>query len=224
MRFLIFIALAFLAINADAKFFKKQAAPKTLASYLPQFVKGHLPKLMLDDLQKLTLKDVDAARKVVERWPEFSNMEAFEKIVGEESKPLKNFVDDVITVGHQSIDATVAKMSEGEVKFFQQAGKVVSGAREQLVSLYKNEKPEIKDSLKTLFPRIHLLVDHPQILQAPISYCGLGNLLGGNGAGDDDDNNGVRNNAQRRRRAQQVLAKRRKAIGKGLRRLLGYQG
>jgi hypothetical protein len=119
MRTLFALTIVFLAINANAKKLTISGNQKSLAGYLPPPLKALLPKQLLTDLQKLTTKDIDAAHRVAERWPEFSTLNNFEHIVGEESKPLKTFIDDLITTGHQHIDATVAKMDENQVKFFQ---------------------------------------------------------------------------------------------------------
>jgi hypothetical protein len=62
---------------------------------------------------------LQAARRVATRWPEIKSLEDFEKVVKEESKHLKGFVDNLIKLGHKQIDSTVEQLDDESVRFFQ---------------------------------------------------------------------------------------------------------
>lgn len=51
------------------------------------------------------------------------------------------------------------KLLKINILFNFQAGKILLGTRDQLTSLYKNEKQSVKESLHKLFPRVSMMID-----------------------------------------------------------------
>ncbi|CAD5209801.1 unnamed protein product [Bursaphelenchus okinawaensis] len=169
MKFLVVLLVLLVPIHAEDK------TQTTIDS-----LKELLPVEIAEKVGKLSGEDIRAAKKIFQKIPK---KEDLVKTLSEESPALKDLIEAVVKKLQEKQEAISNALTPETKKFLVKARTVVEKTFEKLSELYKEEGEKVKDDIRENFPKLMLLLEHPQVQADVMALCGRGGYGGYGGYG-----------------------------------------